>query len=83
MEIIGYLAGALSLVGYLPQALKTIRTRQTKDLSLLTFSIIGVSAMLWVVYGLVNSILAIWVTNSVVAGCTLAITVIKISTDKA
>lgn len=78
MEIIGYLAGTLTLVGYLPQTIKTIYTRRTKDLSLLTFIIIGTSAVLWTIYGLSNNIPAIWVTNGVVTLCSLIITSIKL-----
>ena len=78
MEIIGIIAGILTLVGYLPQTLKTIVTRKTKDLSLPTFIIIGSSASLWVVYGLDNDMPSIWFTNSIVALCSIIITVIKI-----
>jgi len=81
MNVIGYLAGLLTLIGYLPQTIKTIRTRHTKDLSLPTFIIIGTSAVLWTVYGLGNSKPAIWVTNSIVALCSLIITAIKLLND--
>jgi MtN3 and saliva related transmembrane protein len=78
MNLVGYLAGLLTLVGYLPQTVKTIRTRKTKDLSLLTFAIIGTSAILWTIYGLSNAKPAIWVTNGIVAACSLIITTLKI-----
>lgn len=78
METVGYLAGLLTLIGYLPQTIKTIRTRETKDLSLLTFLIIGTSATLWTIYGFSNHKPAIWVTNAVVAACSLVITMIKL-----
>lgn len=71
------LAGALTLVGYLPQTLKTIRTRKTKDLSLATFLIIGVSALLWTIYGLANNLPSIWATNAVVTLCSVIILSIK------
>jgi MtN3 and saliva related transmembrane protein len=78
MDTIGYLAGLLTLIGYLPQTIKTIRTKKTKDLSLLTFLIIGSSAVLWAIYGFSNHKPAIWVTNGVVAACSLIITVMKL-----
>ena len=52
MEYVGYFAGLFTLVGYLPQTIKTIRSKRTKDLSLPTFLIIGTSAVLWTIYGL-------------------------------
>jgi len=79
MELIGVLAGTLTLVGYLPQTIKTIRTRRTKDLSLWTFLIIGSSALLWTIYGISTSTPAIWVTNGVVTICSLIIVYIKLS----
>jgi MtN3 and saliva related transmembrane protein len=82
MDVIGYAAGILTLIGYLPQTIKTIRIRETKDLSLLTFLIIGTSGVLWTVYGLGNHKPAIWVTNGVVALCSLIITTIKLRGDK-
>lgn len=82
MELIGFLAGLLTLVGYLPQTIKTIRTRQTKDLALTTFIIIGLSAILWVIYGISKGIPAIWVTNAVVATCSLVIIHIKLLEDR-
>ena len=78
MDIIGYVAGALALIGYMPQTIKTIRSRKTKDLSLITFLTIGTSAILWTTYGIGRHIPAIWITNGVIALCTAIIAVIKL-----
>jgi MtN3 and saliva related transmembrane protein len=82
MEVVGYIAGFLTLVGYLPQAIKTIRTRRTKDLSLPTFLIIGISALLWTIYGAARDVPAIWITNAVVAVCSATILSIKLTTER-
>ena len=79
MELIGILAGALTLIGYLPQTIKTIRTRKTKDLSLATFLIIGMSALLWTIYGLSKQLPTIWATTAVVTICSVIILSIKIA----
>jgi MtN3 and saliva related transmembrane protein len=79
MELIGILAGALTLFGYLPQTVKTIRTRRTKDLSLATVAIIGISALLWTIYGISLQLPSIWVTNAVVTICSVIILSIKLS----
>lgn len=78
MEFIGYAAGLLTLVGYLPQTIKTIRTKKTKDLALSSFLIIGSSALCWTIFGLAKQQPAIWITNSVVAVCSIIITTIKL-----
>ncbi len=77
MEVVGVIAGVLTLSTYVPQAYKTVITRKTRDLSLLTLMLLNVSALLWVVYGLVGGLPAIWVTNAVVFGLGLIILVIK------
>jgi MtN3 and saliva related transmembrane protein len=82
METIGYIAGFLTLVGYLPQTIKTMRTRHTKSISLATFVIIGTSAFLWTVFGLSKDIPAIWVTNAVVCICSSIIIYIKLAPSK-
>jgi MtN3 and saliva related transmembrane protein len=79
MELVGILAGILTLVGYLPQTIKTIRTRHTKDLAVTTFIIIGLSALLWTMYGISKDTPAIWITNAVVAVCSMIIVYIKLS----
>ena len=82
MELIGALAGTLTLFGYLPQTIKTIRTRKTEDLSLATFCIIGVSALLWTIYGFSKQLPSVWITNAVVAVCSLLILTIKLNSEK-
>ena len=73
MLIIAYLAGFFTLIGYLPQTIKTISIRETRDLSIPTFLIIGTSAVLWSIYGISVNNPAIWATNGVVAICSLTI----------
>lgn len=82
MELIGFIAGILSLVGFLPQAIKAVMTRQTDDLSLTTFIMVGISALLWVVYGLSNQLPAIWITNIVVAISNFVIVCAKLANTK-
>jgi MtN3 and saliva related transmembrane protein len=78
MKFIGYAAGLLTLIGYLPQTIKTIRSQKTKDLSLPTFLIIGIAALLWMSYGFYEHEPAIWITNAVVSICNLIIAFIKL-----
>lgn len=82
LEILGFIAGILSLIGFLPQAIKTVRTRNTDDLSLSTFALVSISATLWIVYGLANQRPAIWVTNIVVAICNFVIAFVKFTNTK-
>jgi MtN3 and saliva related transmembrane protein len=52
IALIGMIAAALTTGAYIPQAWKTIRTRSTKDLSIITFSMLFAGAIMWLIYGL-------------------------------
>ena len=82
MKLIGIIAGFLTLSTYAPQALKTIRTQKTRDLSLLTLLLLSSSALLWVVYGIVGKLAEVWVTNTIVLILALIILTIKIRNDR-
>lgn len=63
--IIGLIAAFLTTFAYLPQSLKTIRTRHTKDLSLPTIIMLELGLMSWLIYGLVISDIPIIAANTV------------------
>jgi MtN3 and saliva related transmembrane protein len=50
-ELVGAAAAVIGTLAWVPQALKTIRTRQTRDISLITQSSIAIALLLWLVYG--------------------------------
>jgi len=52
VEWIGGVAAALTTLSWLPQAVKTITTRQTRDISLSAQLLLFVGIALWLVYGL-------------------------------
>lgn len=51
-EVIGFLAAFLTTVAFLPQAVRTIRTQSTGDLSLPTYAMLVAGVTLWLAYGL-------------------------------
>jgi len=52
ITFLGLAAGACTTVSMLPQAIKTIRTKQTKDLSLWMYLLLVIGIILWLSYGL-------------------------------
>lgn len=64
-ELIGYLAAMLTTASFLPQAIKTIKTRDTQSLSLGMYSMFALGVLLWLVYGLYLSNSAIIVANAI------------------
>lgn len=51
-QSIGMVAAILTTCSFLPQAIKVIRTRQTKDLSLAMYVAFTAGVTLWLIYGL-------------------------------
>ena len=51
--IFGYFATFFSAVSFLPQAIKTIKTRDVTGLSLLTYICLFLASLSWFTYGVV------------------------------
>jgi MtN3 and saliva related transmembrane protein len=51
IQLLGLFAGACTTIAFLPQVLKTWKSRSAKDLSLSMFSIFSLGVALWLVYG--------------------------------
>ncbi|MEM2121150.1 MAG: SemiSWEET transporter [Candidatus Woesearchaeota archaeon] len=79
ITIIGFLAAACSTISFLPQAIKTIRTKSTKDLSLGTYFLITTGISLWLIYGILLKDLPIITANGIalVFAMTILIMIIK------
>lgn len=52
VTLLGLLAGTLTTIAFLPQLLKTWRSRSARDISLGMFSIFSTGVLLWLIYGL-------------------------------
>jgi MtN3 and saliva related transmembrane protein len=66
IDILGYVAGTISTLVFLPQVIKTWKTKSTKDISLLMFLFATSSVILWLVYGILINNGSIIYTNSAI-----------------
>lgn len=64
-EIVGYIAGILTTVSFLPQVIKTLKTRDTSGISLLMYCIYISGVILWGIYGVMLGKLEIIIPNIV------------------
>ncbi len=62
---IGLLAGSLTTISFLPQVIKTWKTKSTRDVSLQMFVLFCSGVFLWIVYGLFIGNIPIIATNIV------------------
>jgi MtN3 and saliva related transmembrane protein len=53
VEIIGFVAAVLTSISFLPQVIKTWKSRSAKDLSLVMFVIFFTGVLLWLIYGFI------------------------------
>jgi MtN3 and saliva related transmembrane protein len=64
-EIVGYVAGTLTAFAFLPQVLRTWRTRSCGDLSMTMLGAQSAGVGLWMVYGIAIGSLPVIVSNGV------------------
>ncbi len=78
IDIIGYIAATLTTISFLPQAIQTLKTRDTSGISLLMYSLFVVGVGFWSVYGILLGDLIIVVANAITLVLASAILTIKI-----
>jgi MtN3 and saliva related transmembrane protein len=65
IQILGLVAGFCTTIAFLPQVLKTWKSRSAKDLSLGMFSFFCFGVLLWLVYGIVQKDIPVIAANAV------------------
>jgi len=76
VEAVGFVAGTLTTASFVPQVIKTVRSKSTKDISLAMWLMFSIGVGVWVVYGVLTHSFAIILTNVitlVLAGTVLAL----------
>ena len=64
-ELIGGLAAFLTTASFLPQAAKVLRTRETKAISLVMYSMFTAGVTLWGIYGVMTVQWSIIIANAI------------------
>ena len=77
MTILGLIAGTCTTLSFLPQVIRTLRTRHARDLSAAWLLIFGLGTALWLTYGLLKSDIAIALANGVTFGLVMVLIVAK------
>lgn len=83
-QICGYIATIGMILGYLPQAIATIRTRNTDGIALPTFLMMGIGSFAFMVQGFIHKPEIIWsmfLANLVTTLCSVIIFSIKVYND--
>jgi MtN3 and saliva related transmembrane protein len=78
IELISYIAAFLTTASFLPQAILTIKTRNTESLSLPMYASFTCGVLLWLIYGISISDEAIIVANAITFFLSASILTVKI-----
>ena len=81
LNVVGYAASVCMVLGYMPQAIATIRTRNTDGIAMPTFCMLGLGSILFVVQGIVLENWPLVITNVITTICSVIIFGIKIHND--
>jgi MtN3 and saliva related transmembrane protein len=76
--VIGYLAGALTTISFVPQLLLTLRTQNTASLSLGMYSAFTLGVALWLGYGIMMRDYALIIANALTLAMATSILAIKV-----
>ena len=65
VTIIGLLAAFGTTVSFLPQAVETIRTKNTSGISLSMYAIFTAGTLLWLIYGIMFPSMPVAIANAI------------------
>ena len=65
ITLIGFVAATCTTISFLPQVIKIIKTKHTKDLSLGMYSVLAIGILLWFLYGVMNKDFPIIFANAI------------------
>ncbi len=80
-DLFGWCASICMILGYLPQAIVTMRTRDTDGIAMPTFIMMGLGSLFFVIQGVMMGNWPLAVTNIITLVCSVIIFSIKIYND--
>jgi MtN3 and saliva related transmembrane protein len=77
-DLIGTIAACLTTCSFLPQAIKTFRTKDVSGISLMMYSCFTAGVALWLVYGILLVAWPIIIANVITLSLALSIFLMKL-----
>jgi MtN3 and saliva related transmembrane protein len=78
IDLLGLSAAALTTGAFLPQAVKVLRTRHTRDLSLAMYLVMSIGNLVWLIYGIALLSRPLILANAITLSLTMTILVLKL-----
>ena len=78
VNITGSLAGCLTTIAFIPQVVRTWKTRSAQDISLFMFLLFSCGVLLWLIYGIMLHALPIILANGITLVLSTSILAMKV-----
>lgn len=78
ITVIGLIAATLTTTAFVPQVVKSMKTKSAKDLSLSTSAMLCCGVLLWLIYGILNNDLPIILSNAITLLLATTLLVLKL-----
>ncbi|MDA8477167.1 SemiSWEET transporter [Citrobacter sp. Awk 4] len=63
INIIGFIGGGCTTISFIPQVALVLKTKSTKDISLMMYSVFVFGISLWLLYGILSGALPVIIPN--------------------
>lgn len=77
-DIIGSVAATLTTVAFLPQAIQVIKTKSTRDISLVMYLVFTAGVGFWLTYGILLGAVPIIIGNVITLFLALIVLIMKL-----
>ncbi|MDR7097793.1 MtN3 and saliva related transmembrane protein [Lysobacter niabensis] len=77
-ELVGYVAATLTTIAFVPQATRTLRTRNTAGISLAMYMLFTSGAACWLTYGIVIGSWPVILSNAITCLLSYVILMLKL-----
>ena len=77
-NLLGVVAGTLTTISFVPQVVKTWRTRRADDVSLGMLLLFTAGVLLWMIYGLMTGAAPVIAANGVTVVLAIVMVVLKL-----
>ena len=80
-ELVGFIAGALTIIIVIPQAIKSFKTKKTDDVSMPMFIVYLLGIITWITYGWLDKDMPVLITSCFELLPVLTVIYLKIKYD--
>ena len=82
VNLLGLTAGSLTTVSFVPQVIKTWKTKSAGDISYGMFLLFGAGVLLWLLYGIAIAALPVIIANAVTLLLALTVVILKLRYER-